>query len=102
MLGMARILKQTGRALLMQEVWDTMEFYKGNLPAVKKGERHFTPTQIQALCMTYNVDANYILGITENIFLSDSIPLRKTVPKNVNRKVNSMPQKTIKKKVTRK
>jgi hypothetical protein len=35
---------------------------------IKAGKNHFTPIQIQVICHTYNVNANWIFGKQTNVF----------------------------------
>jgi hypothetical protein len=45
---------------------------------IKKGINHFTVTQIETICMLYNVNSNWILGLENNVFRTkDSIRISK-------------------------
>lgn len=35
---------------------------------IRKGKAHFTPEHIEQICLVFNVNANWIFGIQENVF----------------------------------
>ena len=41
---------------------------KQNLTRVKQGEAHFKTEHIKNICEVYNVNANWIFGIENNVF----------------------------------
>lgn len=55
-----------------QAFYDTIGIYKQNVTTIKSGKKHFTVKQIGIACKTYNVNANWILGIENNVFNPDN------------------------------
>lgn len=39
-----------------------------SISKIKKGTSHFTPLQIESVCKQFNVNANWIFGLEENVF----------------------------------
>jgi len=51
------------------EFYDTIKSSRQTVSKIKKGINHFTPLQIAIICKKYNVNANWIFGIENNVFL---------------------------------
>lgn len=46
---------------------------KQNLQNIKNGKNHFTIEHIRLACVEYEANANWIIGISDKIFLGDHI-----------------------------
>lgn len=44
--------------------------FKSYLIAVRKGKNNFTPEHIKNICVKYRINANWIFGTQEEIFLN--------------------------------
>lgn len=49
------------------EFCDTIGMLRQTLTKIKNGIQHFTPSHIELICKTYNVNANWIFGLNPNI-----------------------------------
>ena len=53
-----------------------IEMLEQTASKIKKGINHFTITHIAKICALYNVNANWILGIEDNVYRTpDSIKI---------------------------
>jgi len=88
MLELPEILKADQVIRYRQEFCDAIEMPKQNIRNVRlalNGQR-FTVDQIKKACEVYNVDCNWVMGFTENIYRPKSL---KPLPvKQIRQKVN--------------
>ena len=68
MLQLISILKTSGKIRFRQEFLNVIEMRKQNFSKIESGNIHFTVKQISIACQHYEVNANWIHGISENIF----------------------------------
>jgi len=60
----------------VKEFCDEVGILSQTVSKIKKGTNHFTVDQIQKICITYNVNANWIFGIENTVFnIKNSIKL---------------------------
>lgn len=96
MLELIGILKARGDIRFRQEFCDVTDVPKQNIRNVKMGLQHFTAVQIMRCCKEYNINANWIFGLSDQIsrvtaeikFISEA--------KGVNKKVNNGKRKITK------
>lgn len=50
------------------EFADSIGLLRPTLSKIKAGKNHFTPLHIEAVCLRYNVNANWIFGTEKNVF----------------------------------
>lgn len=62
------ILKSLGKIEFDYEFCDSIDIQKQNLRPIKKGLAHFTAKHIENICAVYDVSANWIFGIENQIF----------------------------------
>jgi hypothetical protein len=62
------ILKTLGKIKYDYEFCDSIGLLKQNLRPIKIGRIHFTAKQIESICKLYDVNANWIFGLSNNIF----------------------------------
>ncbi len=55
------------------EFCDSIGLLRQTLTKIKNGKQHFTPPYIELICKTYNVNANWIFGIENEIFSSKTL-----------------------------
>ena len=53
------------------EFCDAIGLLKQNLVNIRKEKNHFTPEQIEKAIKAYKVDANWIFGISDQIFMGN-------------------------------
>lgn len=70
-LELIEILKANSTIQFEKEFCDEIELLRQNLYRIRKGLAHFTPEHIQNICRVYNVDANWIFGLSQNIFMNN-------------------------------
>lgn len=83
-LQLATYLKDTGRIRFAQELWDVMGILKQNIRPIKTGIAHFTTEQVRLACDHFNINANWIMNMEDNIYRKHQ---RKGVNKIVNKKL---------------
>lgn len=71
MLLLIDILKSNGSIKRDYEFCDAIGLNRSNLPKLKNGVKHFTPEHIEKAIINYKINANWIFGISEVIFLKD-------------------------------
>ena len=64
------LLKNLGKIDFEKDFCNDIGLLKQNLQRIKKGLAHFTPNHIQSICLVYNVNANWIFGIENHIFMN--------------------------------
>ncbi|WP_143544457.1 hypothetical protein [Salinimicrobium sediminis] len=69
MLHLIEILKSSGRIRFGTEFCEAVGLLKQNLYKIQKGEKHFTPDHIEKAVKEYKVNANWIFGVSDKIFL---------------------------------
>ncbi|WP_339889763.1 helix-turn-helix domain-containing protein [uncultured Flavobacterium sp.] len=47
-----------------------ISMYEQSISKIKKGENHFTVSQIESICKVYNVNANWIFGLDKKVYNS--------------------------------
>jgi len=62
------ILKQLRMIRFKSEFLNTIGVLKQNEYRIKQGLAHFTHEHIEIICKIFNVNANWIYGIEENVF----------------------------------
>jgi hypothetical protein len=68
MLELIDHLKTTGEIRYRQEFCDAIDLPKQNIYNIKKGKQHFTAAHIFRACKIYYVNANWIMGLEDQIF----------------------------------
>jgi len=61
-------LKDQGAIRFTQQFCDDLEIHKQHIRQIRIGKQHFTAEQIKMACKEYNVNANWIIGLEENIY----------------------------------
>ena len=67
-LELIEVLKSHNLIRFEQDFCDEIGLLKQNIYRIKKGLAHFTPEHIKSICVVYNVNANWIFGIENQIF----------------------------------
>lgn len=67
MLELIKILKERGDIRFRQEFCDAINLPKQNIRNIKIGIQHFTVMQIRETCKAYNINANWIFGLSDQI-----------------------------------
>lgn len=62
----------TGQIQFEADFYKQLGFAKGNYSMVKSGKSSYTIAQITFICRTYNLNANWILGLEKNMFCVNS------------------------------
>lgn len=65
-------LKELGLITFDYDFCDAIGLKKQNIAPIKKGLAHFTAFHIENICKVYGVNANYIFGFSDKIFLNKS------------------------------
>src|SRR5690606_17165509 len=76
MLELIEILKQSGTIKFRQEFCDALDIHKQLIRQIKIKKQHFTAAHISLVCKIYNVNANWIMGIEDNIFRNTKLRQR--------------------------
>lgn len=61
-------LKYTNVISSTSEFCLSVNIPKQNITKIKNGSSHFTVKNIEAICLKYNVNANWIFGFQQEIF----------------------------------
>ena len=97
-LELIELLKSSGKIRFKKEFYDEIGLKKQNIFWIKNQDNqehqsyHFTAEHIIKICNRYNVNANWIIGIENNVFLTS----KSTINKEVNKKVVSATKKNEK------
>jgi predicted ArsR family transcriptional regulator len=67
MLELIDRLTAAGIIRFRQEFLDVVGFPKQNFVRVEQGRQHFSPEQIARACETYRINANWILGLEDQV-----------------------------------
>lgn len=70
------ILKDLGIIKFDTDFCEAIGLRKQNLYNIRKGKNKFTPDHILNAIKIYNVDANWIFGITDNVFMENRVQTR--------------------------
>ena len=68
MLELLQILKATGKIRFKKQFCDGVGMLKQNLIRIEKGERHFTQDHIKRAVENFNVNANWIFGVSKELY----------------------------------
>ena len=71
MLYLLGTLKAYGIIRFDTEFCEAVGVLKQNLINIKKGKNHFTPEHIENAIKAYQVNANWIFGVSDKIFLGE-------------------------------
>ncbi len=69
-----RILRLIELLIFQRKIFYKKEFCKEigileqSVSKIKRGINHFTVIHIETICLKYNVNANWIFGIEDNVF----------------------------------
>lgn len=61
-------LKENGRIKYTQQFCDDIGILKQHIRQIKMGRQHFTLSHIEKACQVYNVNANWLLDLEEDMF----------------------------------
>lgn len=67
MLLLPKLLKTEGSIHYEYEFYDAIGVDRSNLDKYRKGTIEFSMDHLKKACLLFNIDANYILGITDRI-----------------------------------
>lgn len=70
-LTLIEILKQKGIIRFNTEFCEAIGLLKQNLQNIKNGKNHFTPEHIERIVKKYKVNANWIFGVSDRIFMNN-------------------------------
>lgn len=73
MLMLIDILKSNGTIKTDYEFCEAIEFNHTNLPKIKNQTKHFTADHIRKACLKYKGNANWVFGLSDNIFLDKNM-----------------------------
>lgn len=76
------LLKSRGDLKFSTEFCDTIGIRKQNLYNIKKGSTHFTTEHISKIITNFKVNANWIFGVSDEIFIK-SITTKKERPETI-------------------
>jgi hypothetical protein len=68
MLQLIDVLKNAGIIKFKEEFYKTVGVRRQNITEIKSCKRTFTPAQIRAVGVAYNVSADWIMGFTDELF----------------------------------
>lgn len=71
MLLLIDLLKSYGKIKFQNDFCEATGVLKQNLNNIKNGDNHFTPEHIEKAVKTYNINANWIFGVSDQIFLGN-------------------------------
>lgn len=69
MLELIGKLKDTKQIKSQKEFCDTIGFLPQNLANIRNGVNHFTPEHIENVVRNYKVNANWLFGVENEMFL---------------------------------
>lgn len=67
MIDLVKVLKDRGDIRFTQEFCDAVGILKQNYRNVKEGTQYFTPLHIANACKEYNINANWIFGLSDQM-----------------------------------
>ena len=73
MLALLDILKAHGTIRFDNEFCDAIGLLKQNLVNIRNNRNHFTPEHIERAVRSYKVDANWIFGTGDRLFLDERL-----------------------------
>lgn len=62
------ILVLNKKVRFITHLYEEMNLSRHTISKIKKGINHFTPAHIEIICRKYNVNANWIFGLQDNVF----------------------------------
>lgn len=65
-------LKSLGLIRFDNDFCDSIGLHKQNLVSIRKGVAHFTPRHIENICKVFKINANWIFGIENQLFIKIS------------------------------
>lgn len=68
MIELVDILKASGKVRFDNDFCESIGLLKQNLSRIRSGDAHFTPDHIRNACKEYKVNANWVLGLEDNIY----------------------------------
>lgn len=68
MLQVIEILRANGDIQLRQEFYDTIGIARQTIYNIRQGTQYFTVDHIQKACKQYNINSNWILGLSDEVF----------------------------------
>ncbi|WP_073180919.1 helix-turn-helix domain-containing protein [Cruoricaptor ignavus] len=68
MLELITILKTNGTIRFAQQFCDAVGLSKQHLSAIKSGRLKFSAEHIEKACREYDINANWILGLSEKMY----------------------------------
>lgn len=71
MLKLLNILKASGEIRFDSDFCEAIGLLRQNLVNIKNGKNHFTPEHIENAIKVFEVDANWLFGIGDQIFLGN-------------------------------
>lgn len=89
-----KLLKDRGELRFRQEFCDAIELDKQNIRNIKMGIQHFRPEHIKKACKKYNINANWVFGLSDVFsrvqaeihFISEAKTSNKKVNKDTRKK----------------
>ncbi|WP_341217066.1 helix-turn-helix transcriptional regulator [uncultured Wocania sp.] len=72
------ILKSNKRIRFDSDFCEAIGVLRQTLSKIKNGEKHFTPLHIETVIKVFKVNANWIFGISDEIFLDEKFKLKNT------------------------
>jgi hypothetical protein len=73
------VLKQLKLIRFDKDFCDAIGLLKQNLVKIRKGTHHFTPDHMEKVIKLYKVNANWIFGVSEKMFLDKTMLTPPTV-----------------------
>lgn len=95
MVDLVKILKDRGDIRFTQEFCDTVGILKQNLRNVKEGTQYFTTMQIANACKKYNINANWVFGLSDQMSRVTAEIRTISGKSTVNKKVNTKSKKRV-------
>ena len=82
MLELIDILKQRGDIRYTKDFCDAIEFSRHNIVNIRNGHQSFTALDILHACITYNINANWLYGRSDKIFMDAAMVLKNPAKKS--------------------
>jgi hypothetical protein len=96
MLDLVNVLKDRGDIRFTQEFCDAIGILKQNYRNVKEGTQYFTPVHIAAACKNFNINANWVFGLSDQMGrVTAEIKFMRDATSS-NKKVNKPKRKAVK------
>lgn len=62
------LLKSSGAIRFYKQFYDTTGIRRQYFVSVRSGKNRFTTNQIEAICKNYEINANWIFGVSDQIY----------------------------------